>query len=102
MRTNKPNMNAAQPKRTSFTKPAHSYVSRPFQRKSAVRTQFRVPRVFTVNRKFLTVNRTFPTGNSKPSTADMGDKGKAIKASAVVPKTILMTKAIGTIAALGT
>nr|GEW67352.1 retrovirus-related Pol polyprotein from transposon TNT 1-94 [Tanacetum cinerariifolium] len=76
-RTTRPNMNAAQPKRTSFYKPAHSYVSRPFQRKSAVRTQVRVPRVPTVNRKFPTVNRKFPTGNSKVSIADLGNKGKA-------------------------
>nr|GFB23148.1 hypothetical protein [Tanacetum cinerariifolium] len=75
-------MNAAQPKRTSVYKPAHSYVSRPVQRKSAVRTQFRVPRVSTVNRKFPTVNRKFTTGNSKLSTADLGNKGKAVKASA--------------------
>nr|GEW30984.1 hypothetical protein [Tanacetum cinerariifolium] len=75
-------MNDAQPKRTSFTKPAHSYVRRPFQRKSTVKTQFRDPRVSTVNRKFPTVNRKFPTGNSKVSTADLGNQGKAVKASA--------------------
>nr|GEZ27003.1 putative ribonuclease H-like domain-containing protein [Tanacetum cinerariifolium] len=63
MRINRPNMNAAQLKRTSFYKPSHSYVSRPFQRKSAVKTQVRVLRVPTVNRKFPTVNRKFPTGN---------------------------------------
>nr|GEX94668.1 hypothetical protein [Tanacetum cinerariifolium] len=79
MRTNRPNMNVAQPKRTYFYKPTHSYVNRPFQRKSAVRTQVRVP---TVNRKFPTVNRKFPTGNSKFSTADMGNKGTAVKVSA--------------------
>nr|GEX83516.1 hypothetical protein [Tanacetum cinerariifolium] len=77
MRTNRPYMNVAQPKRTSFYKPAHSYLNRPFQRKSAVRSQFRGPRVPTVNRKFPTINRKFPTGNSKFSTADMGNKGKA-------------------------
>nr|GFA25400.1 putative ribonuclease H-like domain-containing protein [Tanacetum cinerariifolium] len=32
-------------------------------------------------RKFPTVNRKLPTGNTKFSTADMGNKGKAIKAS---------------------
>nr|GFA28571.1 hypothetical protein [Tanacetum cinerariifolium] len=31
MRTNRPNMNAAQPKRTSFAKPAHSYIRSPFK-----------------------------------------------------------------------
>nr|GFA86390.1 ribonuclease H-like domain-containing protein [Tanacetum cinerariifolium] len=82
MGINRPNMNAAQPKRTSFTKPAHSYVRSPFQRTSAVRTQFRVPRVSTVNPKFPTVNKKFPTGNSKLSIADLGNKGKAAKASA--------------------
>nr|GFA92319.1 hypothetical protein [Tanacetum cinerariifolium] len=75
-------MNAARPKRTSFYKPAHSYVKRPFQRSSAVRTQSRVPRVSSVNRKIPTVNRKFPTRNSKVSTADLGNKGKAVKASA--------------------
>nr|GEV37741.1 ribonuclease H-like domain-containing protein [Tanacetum cinerariifolium] len=75
MKTNRPNMNAAQSKMTSFTKPAYSYIRRPFQRTSAVRTQFRVPRVSTVNTKF-------PTGNSKLSTTDLGNKGKAVKAPA--------------------
>nr|GEX17032.1 putative ribonuclease H-like domain-containing protein [Tanacetum cinerariifolium] len=68
----RPNMNVAQPKRTSFHKPAHSYNKSPFQRTSAVRSQFRDPRVAIVNRKF-------PTGNTKFSTADMGNKGKAVK-----------------------
>nr|GFA14845.1 hypothetical protein [Tanacetum cinerariifolium] len=44
-----------------------------------VRTQVRVLRVPTVNRKFPTVNRKFPTGNSKVSTADLGNKKKAVK-----------------------
>nr|GEV88483.1 hypothetical protein [Tanacetum cinerariifolium] len=74
------------PKRTSFHKPAHSYNKRPFQRTSVVRSQFRGPRVATVNRKFPTVNRKlptvnrkFPTGNTKFSTVDLGNKGKAVK-----------------------
>nr|GFC53879.1 hypothetical protein [Tanacetum cinerariifolium] len=82
--TKKPNT-----KRTSFHKPAHSYNKRPFQRTSAVRSQYRGPRVppvskkiSTVNRKFSTANRKFPTGGTKFSTADMGKKGKAVKASA--------------------
>nr|GEY57406.1 hypothetical protein [Tanacetum cinerariifolium] len=33
--------------------------------------KIRVPRVFTVNRKFPTVNRKFPTVNSKVSTVDL-------------------------------
>nr|GEV46527.1 hypothetical protein [Tanacetum cinerariifolium] len=82
IRTNRINMNVAQPKRTSFAKPAHSYVRRPFQRKSTVRTQFRVPRVSTVNTNFSTVDSKFPTCNSKFSSADLGNKGKVVKASA--------------------
>nr|GEU66515.1 putative reverse transcriptase domain-containing protein [Tanacetum cinerariifolium] len=77
MRTNRPYMNAAQPKRTSFYNPTRSYLKRHFQRTSIVRSQFKGPRVPTVNRKFPTVNRKFPTDNSKFSTADMGNKGKA-------------------------
>nr|GEV22123.1 hypothetical protein [Tanacetum cinerariifolium] len=49
---NRTQMNVAQPKRTSFAKPAHSYVRRHFQRKSAARTPFRVLRVPTVTKKF--------------------------------------------------
>nr|GEU46898.1 hypothetical protein [Tanacetum cinerariifolium] len=84
MRSVRPNMNAAQPNKTSFYKPAHSYTKSPFQRTSAVRSQYRGPRVTTVNRKFPTinrklptVNRKFPTGNPKFSTVDLGNKGKA-------------------------
>nr|GEY12139.1 hypothetical protein [Tanacetum cinerariifolium] len=80
MRLVRPNMNVIQPKRTSFHKPAHLYNKRPFQRTSAVRSQFRGPRVATVNRKFPTVNRKlptvnrkFPTGNTKFSTTDLGN-----------------------------
>nr|GEU52811.1 hypothetical protein [Tanacetum cinerariifolium] len=68
-RTTRTNMNVTQPKRTSFYKPAHSYVKRPFQRRSTVGTQFRVPKVPTVTQKF-------PTGNTKLSTADLGHKEK--------------------------
>nr|GEU81207.1 putative ribonuclease H-like domain-containing protein [Tanacetum cinerariifolium] len=74
---NRPHMNVAESKGTYFSKLAHSYVSRLVQRKSTVRTQFRVPRVSTGNTKFPTVNKNFPTGNSKLSTADLGNKGKA-------------------------
>nr|GEW35728.1 ribonuclease H-like domain, reverse transcriptase, RNA-dependent DNA polymerase [Tanacetum cinerariifolium] len=89
MRPMRSNMNVAQTKKHFFHQPAHLYNKRPFQRTSAVRSQFRDPRVATVNRKFPTVNRKlptvnrkFPTGNINFSTADMGNKGKAIKASA--------------------
>nr|GFB42769.1 hypothetical protein [Tanacetum cinerariifolium] len=78
---NRTHMNVAQPKMTSFTKSAHSYVRRPFQRKSAVRTQFQVPRVSTVTKKFPTVDSKFPTAKST-FTAGLGNKGKAVKASA--------------------
>nr|GEW81710.1 hypothetical protein [Tanacetum cinerariifolium] len=83
----RPNMNVAQPKRISFHKPAHSYNKKPFQKTSAMRSQFRDPRVATVNRKFptvnkklLTVNKKFPTGNTKFSTPD------------IVPRTTLITR----------
>nr|GEY39121.1 hypothetical protein [Tanacetum cinerariifolium] len=59
LRINTSNMNAAKPKWASFYKPSHLYVSRPFQGRSAARTQPRVP----------TVNKSFPTFDSKSSTA---------------------------------
>nr|GFA46932.1 hypothetical protein [Tanacetum cinerariifolium] len=95
----------------------------PFQRKSTVRSQYRAPWVPAVNRNFPPVNRKFstgsrnfltankklstasrkfPTGSTKGPTVDMGMKGKAVKPSAAVPRIILMTKDIGTVAALGT
>nr|GEY21776.1 hypothetical protein [Tanacetum cinerariifolium] len=103
MRPMRSNMNGAWPNRTSFNKPTHSYTNRPFQRTSAVISQYRAPWVPTVNRnfppvnskfstvsrnfstvngKFPTANRKFPTGGTKFSTADMGKKGKAVKPSA--------------------
>nr|GEW03611.1 hypothetical protein [Tanacetum cinerariifolium] len=78
---NRTHMNVAQPKRTCFSKSAHSYVRMPVQRKSAVRTQFRIPRVSTVNTKFPTVDKKFLTAKST-FTAGLGNKGKAVKASA--------------------
>nr|GEU78031.1 reverse transcriptase domain-containing protein [Tanacetum cinerariifolium] len=77
----RPNMNDAQPKMTSFAKTAHSNVKRQFQRKSTVRTQPRVPRVFNVTKIFPTVDSKFPTAKST-FTIDLGNKGKAVKASA--------------------
>nr|GFC11340.1 hypothetical protein [Tanacetum cinerariifolium] len=79
----------------------------------------------TVNTKFPTASRIFTTGSTKIHIADMGKKGKDVKSSAcwtwnpsqklsnkgpinnsvsvmAVPKTTLMTKVIGTVAALGT
>nr|GEU95912.1 hypothetical protein [Tanacetum cinerariifolium] len=49
--------------------------------KVRVRTQPRVPRVFNVTKKFPTVDSKFPTVKST-FTADLGNKGKAVKASA--------------------
>nr|GEZ03946.1 ribonuclease H-like domain-containing protein [Tanacetum cinerariifolium] len=116
------NMNGARPNRTSFNKQAHSYENRPFHRTSAVRPPYRASWVLTVNRNFPPVNRKFSTGSrnfpsanrkfptasnkfstgsTKCSTVDMGMKGKAIKPSAF-PIIILLTKAIGTVATLGT
>nr|GEX50341.1 hypothetical protein [Tanacetum cinerariifolium] len=78
---NRTNMNVAQPKRTYFAKTTHLNVRRTFQGKSAVRNQFRVPRVSTVTKKFPTVDSKFSTAKST-FTADLGIKGKAVKASA--------------------
>nr|GFB60917.1 hypothetical protein [Tanacetum cinerariifolium] len=77
----RPNMNVAQPKLTSFAKTTHSNVKRHFQGKLAVRTQSRVPRISTVTEKILTVDSKFSTAKST-LTADLGNKGKAVKASA--------------------
>nr|GEW30641.1 hypothetical protein [Tanacetum cinerariifolium] len=81
---NRLNMNVAQPKRTSFAKPAYSYVRRPFHERSAVRTQSQVPRVPTVTKRFPTVDSKYSTVKSTFS-ADWGNKGKAIKTSACIP-----------------
>nr|GEX76770.1 ribonuclease H-like domain-containing protein [Tanacetum cinerariifolium] len=43
MRPVRSNMNGARPNKTSFNKPVHSYTNRPFQRTSAVRSQYRAP-----------------------------------------------------------
>nr|GEU92435.1 hypothetical protein [Tanacetum cinerariifolium] len=77
----RPNMNVAQLKMTSFAKTAHSNVKRPFQGKSAVRAQPRVPRVSNVTKKFPTVDSKFLTAKST-FTVDLGNKEKAVKALA--------------------
>nr|GFC57515.1 ubiquitin hydrolase [Tanacetum cinerariifolium] len=103
IRSIRPSMNCACSNRTSFNKSVHLYTNRPFQRKSAVRSQNRAPWVPIVNRnfppvnrkfstssrnfpttnkKFSTANRKFPTGSTKGLTADMGMKEKAVKPSA--------------------
>nr|GEY04966.1 ribonuclease H-like domain-containing protein [Tanacetum cinerariifolium] len=78
---NRTNMNVARPKMTSFAKTAHSNVRRPIQRKSTIRTQSRVLRVSTVIKKFPTVDSKFSTAKLT-FTADLGNKGKAVKALA--------------------
>nr|GEV76788.1 hypothetical protein [Tanacetum cinerariifolium] len=103
IRSIRPNMNCTCSNRTSFNKSAHSYTNRPFQKRSAVRSQYRAPWVPTVNRnfppvnrkfstgsrnfptankKFSTAGRKFPTCSTKSPTADIGMKGKAVKPSA--------------------
>nr|GEY96840.1 hypothetical protein [Tanacetum cinerariifolium] len=57
---NRPNMNVAQPKMTSFAKTTHSNVKRHFQEKSVVKTQPRVLRVSTVTEKFPLLTQNFP------------------------------------------
>nr|GEX92045.1 hypothetical protein [Tanacetum cinerariifolium] len=102
MRPMRSNMNGVRPNITSFIKLAHSYTNRPFQRTSAVRSQYKAPwvptvnrnfppvnrkfstvskKISTVNRKFPTANRKFPTSGTKFHTDDMGKKGKAVKPS---------------------
>ncbi|GJV59627.1 putative ribonuclease H-like domain-containing protein [Tanacetum coccineum] len=77
---NKPKMNVAQPTMTSF-KTAHSNVKRPFERKTAAKNQIWVPKVPTGRTKIPTVGSNVPT--AKPTgAADLGNKGKAVKASA--------------------
>ncbi|GJX24703.1 putative ribonuclease H-like domain-containing protein [Tanacetum coccineum] len=76
--TARPTLNSAQPKMTSFVKPAYSKIKRPFARKSTAKNKDWVP---TVRTKFPTVCSKVPT--SKPRViADKGNKGKAVKASA--------------------
>nr|GFB41546.1 hypothetical protein [Tanacetum cinerariifolium] len=80
---NRTHMNVAQPKRTYFAKTAHSYVRRHFQRKSAVRTQFRVPRVSTAFKTFPTVDSKVSTAKST-FTAGLGNKGKAGNSKSII------------------
>nr|GEZ13452.1 hypothetical protein [Tanacetum cinerariifolium] len=96
----RPNMNGARPNRSFFIQ-AHSYETRSFFKTSVVKTQYRAPWVPTVNknnppvnRKFSTGRRNFPTTNRKFPTAS--------RKFPTVPRTTLMIKASGTVAALGT
>ncbi|GKC62380.1 ribonuclease H-like domain-containing protein [Tanacetum coccineum] len=67
-------LNVAQPKMTSFVKTTHSHVKRPFERKTTVKNQVWVLKVPTVRTKVPIVKPTV--------AADLGNKGKAVKASA--------------------
>ncbi|GJV54280.1 putative ribonuclease H-like domain-containing protein [Tanacetum coccineum] len=73
-----PTLNSAHSKLTSFVKPAHSHVKRPFVRKIAVKNKVWVP----------TTRTNFPTVGSKVLTAKptfaavKGNRGKAVKALA--------------------
>ncbi|GJS85169.1 hypothetical protein Tco_0751710 [Tanacetum coccineum] len=69
----KPTLNCAQPIRKSFNS-AHSNIKRPFEKKSVAKKQIWVPKVSTVGTKVPTVKPTIAT--------NLGNKGKAVKASA--------------------
>nr|GEZ78152.1 hypothetical protein [Tanacetum cinerariifolium] len=113
----RPNMNGARPNRSFFIQ-SHSYETRSFLKSSAMKTQYRalwVPTVnrnnHPVNRKFSTGRRNFPTVNRKFPTASRKFTTGSTKFTLLiwkgreklaVPRTTLMTKAIGTVAALGT
>ncbi|GJW50214.1 hypothetical protein Tco_0091565 [Tanacetum coccineum] len=81
-------MNVAQPKMTSFVKTTHSNVIRPFKRKTAVKNQIWVPKVPTSGTKVPTGRTKLPIVGSKVPTvkptvvADLGNRGKVVKASA--------------------
>nr|GEU70885.1 hypothetical protein [Tanacetum cinerariifolium] len=142
--TNKPNKKGEKGTSRSSNNTHKSFIPRPVVHRPPVRpmrtnmnvrSQYRAPWVPTVNRKFFivrrkfpTANRKVPTGSTKFSTADMGKKENAVKASVcwiwkprqntankglnrnsvsvmfkkAVPRTTLMIKVIGTVAALGT
>ncbi|GJS19006.1 putative ribonuclease H-like domain-containing protein [Tanacetum coccineum] len=73
---NKPKMNVAQAKMTSFVITSHSNVKRPFKRKTAVKNQIWVPKVPSDRTQIPTVGSKVPT--AKPTVAaDLGNKGKA-------------------------
>ncbi|GJT38316.1 hypothetical protein Tco_0938181 [Tanacetum coccineum] len=90
--TVRPTLNVDQSKRTSFVKTTHSSVKRPFVRKTAAQKQAWVPK-FPTGRTDVPTN--VPTGRTKGPTvglkvptaklttaANLGNKGKAVKASA--------------------
>nr|GFB86827.1 hypothetical protein [Tanacetum cinerariifolium] len=118
MNLRRPTMNGARPYKSFFIQ-SPSYETRPLLKSSAVKTPYRAPWVPTinrydppVNRKFSTGRRNFPTANRKFPTASW--KNLPLVAQKItllmwegreklaVPRTTLMTKVIGTVAALGT
>nr|GFA28966.1 hypothetical protein [Tanacetum cinerariifolium] len=117
MNPKRPTMNGARPSKSYFNH-APSYETRPFLKSSAVRTQYRASWVPTINRnnppvsrKFSTARRNFPTVTRKFPTASRKFMTGSIKNTLLiwegreklaVPRTTLMTKAIGIVAALGT
>nr|GFC35712.1 hypothetical protein [Tanacetum cinerariifolium] len=117
MNPRRPTMNGARPYKPFFNQ-APSYETRPFLKSSAVKTPYRAPWVPTVNRnnppvnrKFSTGRRNFPTVNRKFPTASRKFTTGSTKNTLLiwegreklaVPRTTLMTKVIGTVAALGT
>nr|GFC47731.1 hypothetical protein [Tanacetum cinerariifolium] len=90
MNSMRPNMNSARSNRSFFIQ-AHSYETRPFLKSSAVKTQYRALWVPTVNRNNPPVNRKCSTGRRNFPIVNRA-----------VPRTTLITKAIGTVADLGT
>nr|GFA42414.1 hypothetical protein [Tanacetum cinerariifolium] len=75
MRPMRPNMNAAQPKRTSFYKPAHSYNKRPFQETTQDLMTILIQRVQRLERELKARTRKV-------------DRGRSMSAMAWVPKKV--------------
>nr|GFB46075.1 hypothetical protein [Tanacetum cinerariifolium] len=98
----RPSMNCARPNRSFFNIQAHSYETRPFHITTAVKTQYRAPWVPNVNRNNSPVNRNFSTGRRNFPTANRKFPTASRKFPTAVFRITLMTKAIGTVAALGT
>nr|GEZ55640.1 hypothetical protein [Tanacetum cinerariifolium]GEZ56655.1 hypothetical protein [Tanacetum cinerariifolium] len=94
-----PSMNPRRPNMNVKTQNRAPWVSTVNRNNPLVNRKFSTGRrnFPTVNRKIPTVSRKFTSGSTKIHTADMGGKEKM-----AVPKTTLMKKVIGTVAALGT
>nr|GEW15311.1 hypothetical protein [Tanacetum cinerariifolium] len=117
MNPRRPTMNGIRPYKSFFNQ-APSYETRPFLKSSVVKTPYRAPWVPTVNRNNPPVNRKFSTGReifrlsigNFPLLAEnlplVAQKITLLiwegREKLAVPRTTLMTKVIGTVAALGT